>query len=266
MGTTDVLRLFVAMLSAATALAGAAPVSATPSPRPSLKQLIESSAAVIVATPTEVDARRPSLHKSGLPLTKVTFDVKEVIAGRVPAQSLTFEVPGGYVPGTNEIVSSTEVPVFEPNELYLLFLTGGDWAFSPVSHYTHGAFRVGGLPGNRHFVTMDGLAVVAVSADGFAIKARTEEPAHGRYRRDVLKDPVTIAEPSAAEKGRRSEAAREALSSESLLAGLRTLAKKETASQRVLSFSPDLAAPASESSRRKARETGVKVSEQVVAP
>jgi hypothetical protein len=173
----------LALAAATCATALLAPASrANNLPHLTLKQLLDSTGAVVVARAVAIDARPKVVHRSGLPTTRVTFEIDQVIAGDLARKPITFEIPGGLDPVSGRILEIPELPVFELNQSYLLFLQNGAWDHSPFVNWAGAVFKRSAINGRTLLVDQTGCGVVGVGGEGFAVGGEVEDPPGPRFR------------------------------------------------------------------------------------
>lgn len=222
------------------ALDGARPSRAAELPHLTLKELMAKTAAVIVGRVTAIDARPKSLHASGMPLTKVTFAVEEVVAGTLATKSISFEIPGGYCPKTGRLLEVSGLPQFEPDQSYVLFLRGGTWEYSPFTNWAGAVLKKTNIAGRPYLIDQRGQGVSHIDADGIRVAGEVEDGPSGRYQERVLGISGSqvlsggVAGTAAERKARFAENLKRSADATALVRGLREQAGKLARSPDVL--------------------------------
>lgn len=135
----------IAALIALVAVTGAAHAhSPGDNVRDGLKGLVTSSALVISGRVAEViyQTSQPTNEEpQGVPHTFVTYEISEVVRGKIDSRRLTLRFPGG-ADGRGGIYMDTSSPTFATGQTDILFIRPGGGEDCPLVGCVDGRFRI----------------------------------------------------------------------------------------------------------------------------
>jgi len=107
-----------------------------------LEALTEQSNLVVHATVVQVAYERVVGNGETVPHTRVTYQVKKTLRGKVEGQTLTLQFPGG-ADGMGGFLAISGVPVFQKGEEDIIFVeTNGQDKDCPLVNCEYGRYRV----------------------------------------------------------------------------------------------------------------------------
>ncbi len=159
------LRLF--LLGAGLLCALVTSVYATSVPQMSFDDLMKNSSIVfrgkvIQRNPAHYDRQRAE------PVTRIVFQVTQVLHGATAQQQLEFFLPGGRYPN-GDVLEYENAPVFSEGLDYLVFVRDGPWSITPVTNWWYSTFRETTVAGETVMVNQRGQGVTSVSEAGFEV-------------------------------------------------------------------------------------------------
>ncbi len=148
------------------ALALAAPwAAATATTMPSLDLEDISGRAELIVTGTAVSREVVPSRDGRYPFTFVTFQVEEVLKGKVSDRRLKLRFDGGELGNERLVVHG--MPELSPGERYLLFIQGNGSLASPIVGWSQGQFRFVSEPRTRRTTLVDhrGMPVRGIAGE-----------------------------------------------------------------------------------------------------
>ena len=109
-----------------------------------LKEMVQRSAAIVFGQVVDIQYRNSQATRQqpkGVPHTFVTYQISEVLRGKLPAKSITLRIPGG-ADGHGGIYSVSSAPAFARKQSDVLFIAGGEPEECHLVGCVEGRFRV----------------------------------------------------------------------------------------------------------------------------
>jgi len=117
------------------------------------------------------------------PVTRIVFQIDQVLFGATQQQQLEFYIPGGRYP-SGEVLEYDSAPVFNEGSDYLVFVRDGPWSVTPVTNWWHSAFRETTIAGETVMVNQLGQGVTSVGEAGFEVGQQISQSETALIARD----------------------------------------------------------------------------------